>query len=192
MTRTILHIDSSARTTNSTSRALSAQIATKLDGSIIHRDLSEPIPQITEAWVHANFTPIDQRTPVQQKALALSDALVEEIAEADVLVIGLPIYNFGVPAAVKAWIDQIARAGVTFKYTENGPVGLLDGKRAIIAVASGGTEVGSEIDFATGYMRHIMGFIGIHDVEVVAADQLMLDAEAANSKAAEQIKSLAA
>ena len=104
----------------------------------------------------------------------------------------MSIYNFGVPAALKAWIDQIARAGVTFKYTENGPVGLLDGKRAIIAVASGGTEVGSEIDFATGYMRHIMGFIGIHDVEVVAADQLMLDADAANSKAAEQIKSLAA
>ncbi len=85
---------------------------------------------------------------------------------ADTLVIGLPIYNFGVPAALKAWVDQVARAGVTFRYTETGPKGLLTGKRAIIAVASGGTEAGSDVDFATGYIRHVLGFIGITDVHL--------------------------
>ena len=92
--------------------------------------------------------------------------------------IGLPIYNFGVPATLKAWVDQVARAGVTFRYTEHGPEGLLQGKRAIVAVASGGTEAGSEIDFATGYIRHMLAFIGITEVQFVTADRLMLDAEA--------------
>ncbi|MEM9577363.1 MAG: NAD(P)H-dependent oxidoreductase [Pseudomonadota bacterium] len=192
MTPTILHIDSSARLEDSTSRALTAQIVEKLGGTTLRRDLSDPLPQIDETWIAANFTPRDQRTQAQQQALALSDGLIEEILRADVLVIGVPIYNFGVPAALKAWVDQIARAGVTFRYTENGPEGLLSGKRAIIALASGGTPVGSEIDFASGYMRHIMEFIGIHDVEIVAADQMMIDAEAASAKATRQIQSLAA
>ena len=89
------------------------------------------------------------------------------------LVIGLPIYNFSVPAAMKAWIDQIARVGVTFNYSENGPVGLMKKKRAIILLASGGTKVGSDIDFASEYMKHILGFIGITDVTIIAADALM-------------------
>ncbi len=192
MTPTVLHIDSSARLANSTSRSLTAQIVAKLGGKTIRRDLTNALPQIDETWVQANFTPSESRTDAQRQALALSDKLVEEIVSADVLVIGLPIYNFGVPAALKAWVDQIARAGLTFKYTENGPEGLLTGKRAIIAVASGGTPVGSEIDFASGYMRHVLEFIGIHDVEIVAADQMMIDAEAANAKATRQIESLAA
>ena len=188
----ILHIDSSARLSGSTTRTLTAQIAEKLGGKVIRRDLSQAIPQIDETWVNANFTPADQRTHAQQAALALSDALVSEIKAADTLVIGVPIYNFGVPAALKAWVDQIARAGVTFKYTEIGPQGLLEGKRAILVVASGGTPAESEIDFATGYMRHIMGFIGISDVEVIAADRLMADAEAAIAQASAQIDALAA
>ena len=122
----------------------------------------------------------------------MSGALIEEIKAADVIVIGVPIYNFGVPASLKAWVDQIARAGVTFRYTENGPQGLLDGKRAIIALASGGTAIGSDIDFASDYLRHIMGFIGITEVEIVAADQMMMNGEGALSKAAAQIDALAA
>lgn len=192
MTQSILQIDASARMTNSTSRALSARIVEKLGGDVTRRDLTDAIPQIGETWVNANFTPADQRSAEQIEALKLSDTLIEEIKSADVLVIGVPIYNFGVPAALKAWIDQICRAGLTFKYTENGPQGLLEGKRAVIAVASGGTQAGSEIDFATGYMRHIMGFIGIHDVEIVTADQMMVDADAALSKANSQIEALAA
>ncbi|WP_300033590.1 NAD(P)H-dependent oxidoreductase [uncultured Roseobacter sp.] len=192
MTQTILQIDASARLAGSTTRQLTAKIADRLGGEIVRRDLSEAIPQITETWVNANFTPADQRTDAQKEALSLSDSLIEEIRRADVLVIGAPVYNFGVPAALKAWIDQIARAGVTFKYTENGPVGLLEGKRAVIALATGGTPVGSEIDFASGYMRHIMGFIGITDVEIIAADRQMADATAAISAAEAKIADLAA
>ena len=192
MTQTVLHIDSSARLSGSTTRLLSAQIADKFAGPVIRRDLTKAVPQIDETWVNANFTPADQRTDAQKDALTLSNELIAEIKAADVLVIGVPIYNFGVPAALKAWVDQIARAGVTFKYTENGPQGLLEGKRAILAIASGGTAAESEIDFATGYMRHIMGFIGITDVEIVAADRQIVDAEAAQAKAAAQVDALAA
>ncbi|MGC3938798.1 FMN-dependent NADH-azoreductase [Roseobacter sp. EG26] len=192
MTQTILHIDASARHTGSTTRDLSAKIVERLGGDVLYRDLTTALPQINETWVTANFTPADQRDAQHQKALALSDTLVEEIQAADVLVIGAPVYNFGVPAALKAWIDLIARAGVTFAYTENGPKGLLEGKRAVIALATGGTEIGSEVDFASGYLRHIMGFIGITDVQIVAADRVMSDADAAHAKATAQINALAA
>ncbi|MBW4709278.1 NAD(P)H-dependent oxidoreductase [Roseobacter sp. YSTF-M11] len=192
MTQTILHIDASARHTGSTTRSLSAKTVAKLSGDVIYRDLTDALPQINETWVNANFTPAGDRTPAQKKALTLSDDLIGEIMAADVLVIGVPVYNFGVPAALKAWIDLIARAGVTFAYTENGPKGLLTGKRAVIVLATGGTEVGSEIDFASGYLRHIMGFIGITDVEIIAADRTMADAEEALAKANAQIDALAA
>ena len=192
MTQTVLHIDASARLAGSTSRDLSARIVEKMGGNIIRRDLKNGIPQIDETWVSANFTPVEDRTDDQTAALALSDTLIQEIKAAEVLVIGAPIYNFAVPASLKAWVDQIARAGVTFKYTENGPQGLLEGKRAIIVLTSGGTAIGSEIDFASGYMRHIMGFIGITDVEFVTADQMIMDGEGALSKASAQIEALAA
>jgi len=90
---------------------------------------------------------------------------------ADVLVIGVPIYNFGIPAALKAWVDMVARARLTFRYTEQGPEGLLRVKRAYLVVASGGTAAGSAVDFATGYLRHVLGFLGIDDVEIIAADR---------------------
>ena len=106
--------------------------------------------------------------------------------------IGLPIYNFSVPAAFKAWIDLVARAGLTFSYSENGPKGLLEGKRAVLAIASGGTAVGSEIDFATDYAKHVLGFIGITDVDVVAADQLAIDADSSVKNAHKAIGELAA
>ncbi len=192
MTQTVLHIDASARLNGSTTRDLTARIVSRLGGKVIRRDLAHAIPQIDETWVNANFTPADQRSKAQSAALELSDTLISEIKAADVLVIGVPVYNFGIPTALKAWIDQIARAGVTFSYTEDGPKGLLEGKRAIIALASGGTPVGSEIDFASGYMRHIMGFIGITDVEIVAADRLMVDADAALCGANARIEELAA
>ncbi|WP_299620994.1 NAD(P)H-dependent oxidoreductase [uncultured Tateyamaria sp.] len=189
---TILHIDSSARTEGSVTRDLSAQIVAQLGGNVIRRDLTDALPQITENWVNANFTPADQRDAVQRDTLALSDTLIEELKAADTIVIGAPVYNFGVPAALKAWVDLVARAGVTFKYSETGPVGLLEGKRAIIAVATGGTPVGSEIDFASGYLRHIMGFIGIHDVEVIAADRVMANGPVAIADAKAEIEKLAA
>ena len=104
--------------------------------------------------------------------LAASDALVEELRGADVVVIGSPIYNFGVPAALKAWVDMIARARLTFRYTPEGPRGLLDGKKAYVVIASGGVPVDSPVDFATPYLRQALRFVGITDVDVIAADQL--------------------
>ncbi|MDR9485678.1 MULTISPECIES: FMN-dependent NADH-azoreductase [Sediminimonas] len=193
MTDTILHINASARRQGSVTRNLTAKVvAGHPNARVITRDLAEaPLPQLTEDWVAANFTPADARTKAQNDTLALSDTLVAELQAADTLVIGLPVYNFGVPAALKAWVDLIGRAGVTFRYTENGPEGLLTGKRAIVALASGGTEADSAIDFATPYIKHVLGFMGITDVTVVAADQMAQNAEASLEKATAQIAELA-
>ncbi len=193
MTHTILHIDSSARQTQSTTRALSEQIIEKFEGTaVIRRDLAQPLPLIDEAWIAANFTPEEDRTDAQRDILALSDQLLDELQAADVIVIGLPIYNFSIPANLKAWVDLVARAGKSFRYTADGPQGLLTGKRALLAMASGGTRAGSEIDFATGYLRHILGFIGITDVEIVAADQMAIDPDASMRAANDAIGRIAA
>lgn len=192
MSRTILRIDASARHQGSVTRDLTARIAARHENArILTRDLGDtPVPQLAESWVTANFTPPGERTAAQAETLALSDALVAELRAADTLVIGLPVYNFAIPAALKAWVDHVARAGETFRYTETGPEGLLTGKRAILAVASGGVEAGSALDFATPYMRHLLGFLGITDVTVIAADRMALDAEAGLRKAAAEIASL--
>ncbi|MEL7462312.1 MAG: NAD(P)H-dependent oxidoreductase [Pseudomonadota bacterium] len=196
MTTHILKIDSSARSDGSISRELGANVIAHLAKAgpvdVAERDVSTGLPVVSSDWIGANFTPADDRSAAQRDELALSDALVAEVTAADVLVIGLPIYNFGLPASLKAWIDLIARAGVTFRYTETGPKGLLEGKRAIVTVASGGTEVGSDIDFATDYLRHVLGFIGITDVTFVTADRMMVDADASLARAKSQIDALAA
>lgn len=193
MTRTILHIDTSARRQNSTTRDLTAQIVAHLSPSrIIRRDLATPLPLLTEDWVNANFTPEDQRDEVQRDLLSLSDSLVNEIKEADTLVIGLPMYNFGAPASFKAWVDLIARAGVTFQYTAEGPQGLLTGKRVVVAIATGGVPVGSDYDHLSGYIRQIMGFIGLTDVEFIAAEGMSTDPETALTAAKAAVVALAA
>lgn len=177
---TILRIDASARKTNSVTRELTSALVKRLtdkdpNAKILTRDVSAGLPFLDEEWVGANFTDPSERNAEQQAKLSFSDTLVDELKSADTIVIGTPIYNFSVPAALKAWIDQIARARETFKYTENGPVGLLEGKKAYVLVASGGTKVGSEIDFAATYLKHVLGFVGIADVTIIAADQLMAD-----------------
>lgn len=179
---TILRVDSSGRSTGSNSRALTDHVIATLtseypDAKIVLRDVAKGLPFVSESWIGANFTPVETRTASQQDELALSDSLVAELELADIVVIGAPMYNFGIPATLKAWIDMVARAGKTFKYTDTGPIGLLEGKKAYVAIASGGTEVGSDIDFSSGYLRHLLGFIGIHDVEFFAADQLMMHGE---------------
>jgi FMN-dependent NADH-azoreductase len=183
MTTTVLHIDASARSAASVTRGLSARIIDQLktrhgDVDIIRRDLADGVPYIDETFTAAINTPEDQRTPEQAAALATSDAFVADLQAADIVVIGTPIYNFGVPAVFKAWFDQVARVGLTFRYTETGPVGLLEGKKAYVAMASGGTKLGSEIDFASNWLRHVMGFIGITDVEIIGAGRIMADDEA--------------
>lgn len=193
MTHTVLRIDASARHSGSESRALTQRIIDRLaPEAVINRDLAVAMPAIDADWLAANWTPADDRTDAQRQTLALSDTLIEDIKSADTIVIGAPIYNFGIPATLKTWIDLIARAGITFKYSETGPQGLLTGKRAIVAITSGGTQVGSEIDFASGYLRHLLGFVGITDVQFVAADQLMVNAEASHAKATAALEALAA
>jgi FMN-dependent NADH-azoreductase len=191
--RTLLHIDASARTQGALSRDLSARVAARLADSethLIRRDLAAGLPVIDAAWVAATSLPPADRTTDQRAALGLSDELVAEVQVADTLVIGTPVYNFSVPAALKAWIDLVARAGVTFRYTPDGPRGLLTGKRAVVAVATGGTPVGSDIDFATGYLRHVLGFLGIADVRIVAAERVMADRDAALARAEAQLAAL--
>ena len=191
MTHTVLNIQASARHDGSVTRQLSDKILTEIVADqTITRDLATGLPLLDAAWLAANFTLANDRTDVQRETLALSDSLITEIKKADTIVIGSPVYNFSVPAVLKAWIDQIARVGVTFKYTPDGPVGLLSGKRAIIVIASGGTPVGSDIDYASGYLKHIMGFIGITDVTIIAADALGNDADAKIAAANDDIKQL--
>lgn len=179
MTNTILRIDASARHTGSVSRDLTDRIVARFAGAnVVTRDLATPLPLLDEVWIGANFTPPEDRTTAQQVALSLSDTLIAELRAADTIVIGLPIYNFSVPAAFKAWVDLVSRVGETFHYTDTGPKGLLSGKKAIIAYAAGGVAIGSDYDFASGYMRQILGFLGITDVTTVAADQVAVDAQA--------------
>ena len=170
----VLEISAGARSEGSISRQLTANLISALDSrysdtEISRRDLADGLPFIDEAWIAANFMPEDERTGQHRQALAYSDTLVAELVAADVVVIGAPIYNFSVPATLKAWIDMIARARLTFQYTENGPEGLLKKKKAYVVVPSGGVPVGSPMDFATPYLRHALGFVGITDVEFIGA-----------------------
>ena len=194
---TILRIDSSARKSGSTTRELTGELVSLLsdqigDAQIINRDVADGLPFVDEDWVNANFTPEENRTDAHREKLAFSDSLVAELKAADTIVIGLPIYNFGVPATLKAWVDMIARARLTFRYTESGPEGLLTGKKAYIAVASGGTSAGSEIDFATSYLRHALKFVGITDVTLIDASAAAQGAEEALNRAKGQIEAVAA
>lgn len=173
----VLEVSASGRRADSVSRKLTREIIEALEAregniELLRRDLGEGIPLVSEAWIDANFTPEEERTASQREALATSDSLVAELQWADIVIIGSPIYNFGVPAAMKAWIDMISRARLTFRYTPDGPQGLLDGKKAYIVIASGGVPVDSPMDFATPYLRHALRFVGITDIEVIAADQL--------------------
>lgn len=193
----VLRVDASARRAGSTTRALSDALIDALrrrhgDLTLTSRDLAAGLPFVDERWVAANFTAPEQRDAAQRGALAGSDVLVRELQDAEMLVIGVPIYNFGVPAALKAWIDQVARARLTFRYTPQGPVGLLGGRKAYLVVASGGTEVGGPIDFATPYLRHVLGFLGITDVEVVSADRQTGRGADAVSDARSRIETIAA
>lgn len=192
MTPTVLRIDASARHAGSESRALTQRILDRLaPDTVIERDLSVPLPPIDETWFIASSTPQDQRSDDDRKTLSVSDTLIAEVQAADILVIGAPMYNFTVPATLKTWLDQIIRPGITFNYLEDGPKGLLTGKRAIVAMASGGVPLGSDSDFLSTYLRHILGFIGITDVHFVVADQLQINAEASRAKANAAIEALA-
>ncbi|MSU88265.1 FMN-dependent NADH-azoreductase [Rhodobacteraceae bacterium 2CG4] len=178
MSKTLL-IQSSARHDASVTRQLAEKLAEGLGDPVTVRDVSVGLPFVTEDWISAR----DAGTG--GAVMQVSNELIDELRAHDAIVIAVPVYNFAIPATLKAWIDQVARAGETFRYTADGPEGLLTGKRAYLVVASGGMPVGSAWDHATPYLRHVLGFIGITDVEIVAADALGNDAdktlEAANA-----------
>jgi FMN-dependent NADH-azoreductase len=178
--KTILQINSSGRFDGSVTRQLSEAAVGQLlkqqpELSVVKRELATGLPFIDEQWIGANFTPAEQRNEEHLEALSFSDQLVTELQQAETVVIASPIYNFSIPAVLKAWIDLVARAQLTFKYTEQGPQGLLLNKKAIVVVASGGVPIGSEMDFASGYLRQVLGFIGITDVSILDASQFSLD-----------------
>lgn len=143
--------------------------------TVLRRDLArDPVPHL-DAQRFAAFLAKDEARDADQKAaVACSDRLIDELKRADVIVIGLPMYNFGVPSMLKAYFDHVARAGVTFRYTANGPVGLLTGKRVYVFAARGGRYAGTPSDTQTGYVRQFLAFLGIDDVEFVYAEGLAI------------------
>mgnify|MGYP003676855863 FL=1 len=161
----ILHIDTSARLTGSNTRIIGQYLVNELNAGVVHRDLAvNPLPPISAQDLMGVHGSSDDQRDSLHSHLALSDQLIQELKDADTLVIGAAMYNFGIPASLKQWIDAICRAGVSFKYTEQGPVGLLNIKRAFIITATGGTPVGSDMDFASDYLAHICSFIGVKEV----------------------------
>jgi FMN-dependent NADH-azoreductase len=183
----ILQINSSARAGNSHSTRLTNILVERLrakqqDSTLTVRDLgSTPHPMLDEAALQALFTPAEQRTPEQAARVALDDALIAEIQAADLVVLGVPMYNFGVPVQLKNWIDAIARVQVTFRYTEKGSEGLLAGKKVYVALTRGGLYRDTPNDTQTPYLKTFLGFLGMTDVQFVYAEGLAMGPEAEQS-----------
>ena len=165
-------------------------------GVVIVRDLAiDPVPHLTDEAFRGFSLPEAERSVAQALATALSDELVDELRRADTVVFAVPMYNFGVPSTLKAWFDHVARAGVTFRYTETGPVGLLPGKRTVVLTARGGRYAGTANDTQSPWLSQILGFIGLDPVEFVHAEGLAYGAEARDQalhEAAMRIEAIAA
>ena len=193
----ILQVNSSARREGSYSTRLANRIVQRLrdadpEATLTVRDFNaSPHPVLDEAALGALFTPANQRTPEQIGRVALDDALIAEIEASDVVVLGVPMYNFGVPASLKNWIDAISRAGVTFRYTRDGPEGLLKGKTVYVALTRGGKYKNTPADTQMPYLRTVLNFLGLTDLHFVYAEGLAMgsDAEqAAMASAYDQIE----
>ena len=187
----ILQVNSSARSEGSASTRLANSIVVRLraenpGASLVVRDLARnPHPVLDEAALGALFTPAEQRTPAQAERVALDDALIAEIKTADAVVLGVPMYNLGVPAQLKNWIDAIARAKVTFQYTANGAEGLLKGKKVYVALTRGGKYRGTDWDSQVPYLKIVLGFLGMTDITFVYAEGLAMGPEAEQQAFAE-------
>ncbi|MDH3763327.1 MAG: NAD(P)H-dependent oxidoreductase [Gammaproteobacteria bacterium] len=189
----ILRLDASANPGESASTTLADSLLERLqlvgdDVEVRNRDLNHDVKFIDGHWIGANFTASGERNLEQKEALERSDQLIAELEWADHIVLATPMYNFGVPATLKAWIDQVCRAGITFRYTENGAAGLLAGKSADIVITTGGAPLGSPVDFVSGYLRQVFTFIGIDDVQIIGADKMNIDAQASIAAAQAQIE----
>ncbi|MDR3481862.1 MAG: NAD(P)H-dependent oxidoreductase [Burkholderiaceae bacterium] len=184
----LLHLDASVLNENSASRVLTAEIVQKLrakhaDLQVTYRDLAADAPAHLSAEIlGTRFAPADQWNPLQTAEAALTETLLEEFLGADIVVIGAPMYNFSIPTQLKAWIDRIAQVGRTFRYGENGPVGLAGGKKVIIGSSRGGAYSTSEqmraMDFQEDYLKVVLGFVGVTDVTIVRAEGLAMGPEA--------------
>ena len=188
----IYQIDSSARKEGSTSRALAKKLLNKIkkpEDEVIYRDLNDEmvfVSNLTESGM--NIDEKDQ-TENHKKMFELSDTLVKELKESDVIIISAPIYNYGPPATLKAWSDLAARVGETFKFKSNGRrEGLLKNKRAYLVITSGGTKLNSKEDFLTPWLKFILNFFGIEKIDIICADQMSLDYEKSMKSAEEQIE----
>jgi len=188
----ILHIDSSPRTDDSVSRTLSAYLANQLAETVYnYRDLAnEPFQALRSEDLVALHGSAGTGTKALASHVALSDTLIDELLEADTLIIGAPMHNFSVPATLKRWIDYVARAGKTFRYTETGPEGLAGIETAYIVVATGGAPVGGDMDFASNYLVHICKFLGVKTVHVIDAGGSNREREQSLSKARKQIDAI--
>lgn len=194
----ILQINASARSAGANSTRVADLVVARLQAahpaaSLVVRDLATtPHPVLDEAALGALFTPADQRTPEQAARVALDDALIAELQAADVLVLGVPMYNFGIPVQLKAWVDAVARSGVTFRYTANGPEGLLKGKKVYVALARGGRYRGTELDSQVPHLKTFLGFLGMTDVQFIYAEGFAMGAEAAEQAIADAQAEIAA
>src|SRR6202167_6800031 len=159
---------------------------------IVHRDLAlDPVPHLTAERFAAFLTPPEKRDAAQQAVAQYSDSLIDEIKRADVIVLGLPMYNFGVPSQLKAYFDHIARVGVTFKYTEQGPVGLLTGKKVYVFATRGGLYAGTPLDTQTSYVRDFLRFLGMTEVEFVYAEGLAISPQSKETGLAKAVAEIA-
>ncbi len=176
----VLVIESSARKEGSVSRQLTVEFLANWksahpDDEVVMRDLAEhPVPHLDMDLLGGWSKPAEQQSEAEKTALARSEQLTAELLGADVLVLAAPMYNFAIPSTLKAWLDHVLRAGVTFKYTEQGPQGLLSGKRAFVLTARGGLYSGTPLDHQEPYLRQALGFIGIHEVSFIHAEGLNL------------------
>lgn len=186
----ILYINSSVRHTGSISRQMSGEFITKLKAAdpastVVERDLTaHPVPHLTEQMMGAYFTPAEQRSAAQNETIKVSDNLVAEVMAADIVVIAAPMYNFSVSSTLKAWIDHIARAGLTFKYGANGPEGMVGGKKFYIFTSRGGvySEGPAKVmDFHETYLRAVLGFLGITDITFIHSEGLAMGEDAVNT-----------
>jgi FMN-dependent NADH-azoreductase len=199
---TLLQINASINNDNGQSSQLANHFVAAFrkrypEATIVTRDVAaaEPVPHLNAERFGAFIAQPDERSTAQHAVVAYSDALINELKQADVIVLGLPMYNFGVPSQLKAYFDHIARAGVTFKYTDKGPVGLLTGKKVYVFAARGGIYAGTPMDTQTSYVRDFLRFIGMHDVEFIYAEGLAMSPqskEAGLAKAVAEIARLAA
>ena len=176
----VLIIESSARQQDSVSRQLTQTFISQWKAAhpadqITVRDLAvKPVPHLDINLLGGWMKPVEQRSDLEQVSLERSNQLTDELLAADVLVMAAPMYNFTIPSTLKAWLDHVLRAGVTFKYTDTGPQGLLSGKRAYVLTARGGIYAGSTADHQEPYLRQVMAFIGIHDVTFIHAEGMNL------------------